>query len=100
MNAGKNKTNAASNAKVEDAKQYPKTLIDAVRYFSDPAISLQFFVDFRWPNGVCCPRCGSTNVRFLGMKYARWEGKENHTRRPFIVKVVQNKEVKPAGMEQ
>src|ERR1019366_4662588 len=45
---------------------YPETMIDAVRYFSEPGKSLAFFVKMRWPDGVvCCPRCGSTNVRFI-----------------------------------
>ena len=43
----------------------PKNLVDAVRYFSDPAVALAFFVRMRWPSGVCCPTCGSANVCFM-----------------------------------
>jgi transposase-like protein len=43
----------------------PKTLLEAVRYFSDPDVALTFFVGVRWPNGVTCPRCQSTEAGFL-----------------------------------
>ena len=72
MNADKNTT------------EYPKTLVEAVRYFADPDVALNFFVQIRWPNGVCCPRCGNTEVTFLA-KYRRWECKEKHPRRHVTV---------------
>jgi transposase-like protein len=66
---------------------YPKTLIDAVRYFSDLDVAHEFFKDARWPDGqVCCPSCGSVEVKYLA-KYRRWECKEKHPRRQFTVKV-------------
>ena len=43
----------------------PQTLIEAVRYFSDQDVCLQFMVDLRWPDGVVCPRCASTQVGFV-----------------------------------
>src|SRR3954462_5139343 len=79
----------------------PKTLVEAVRYFSDPAIALQYWVDVRWPSGVvCCPRCGSVNVQFLGMRYARWECREKHPRRQFTVKVGTIMEDSPLGLDK
>src|SRR5436853_7818 len=74
-------------------KQYPKTLLQAVKYFSNLETAHDFFAQARWPDGVvCCPRCGSTNVKYLGSKYYRWEckgekGAEKHARRQFTVKV-------------
>lgn len=43
----------------------PTTLLEAIRYFSDPKRAHDYFVAVRWPNGVACPRmgCGSANVR-------------------------------------
>lgn len=43
----------------------PRTLLEAVTYFSDPERAHTYFVAVRWPNGVACPRmgCGSAAVR-------------------------------------
>src|SRR6185295_13865699 len=46
----------------------PKTLLEAVRYFSDPDVALTFFAGIRWPNGAACPRCDSTEVGFLSTR--------------------------------
>ena len=34
-----------------------------MRRFSDDASAEAYFVEQRWPNGVACPHCGSTNVQ-------------------------------------
>jgi len=37
----------------------PKTLIEAIRHFSDGDVCLDFMVSLRWPDGVVkCPTCG------------------------------------------
>jgi transposase-like protein len=45
----------------------PKTLLEAVRYFSDEAVAHAFVANLRpdWPNGPVCPRCDSAEVSFL-----------------------------------
>lgn len=78
---------------------YPKTLVEAVRYFSDPAVALEFFARLRWPNGVCCPHCGSTNVLFLANQ-KRWKCREKHPRPQFTVKVGTVMEDSPLGLEK
>lgn len=40
----------------------PKTLIHAVRYFSDLSVCNRYMRQIKWPNGVACPKCGSANV--------------------------------------
>lgn len=41
----------------------PKTLLEAVNYFSNDAVCVEFLAQYRWENGVpVCPACGSTNV--------------------------------------
>ena len=35
------------------------SLVDAVKMFSDEAVTERWFVETRWPNGVACPFCGS-----------------------------------------
>jgi transposase-like protein len=46
-------------------KNAPETLLEAIRYFSDPDVALAFMVAMRWPNGVKCPRCEWDKVSFL-----------------------------------
>jgi transposase-like protein len=43
----------------------PKTLIEAVRYFSDLDVCTEFVAKLRWPNGPVCPRCGGTEYSYL-----------------------------------
>ncbi len=46
--------------------EYPKTLQDAVVYFSDPDRAFQYALNYRWPSGlVTCPRCGSERHSFM-----------------------------------
>jgi len=64
----------------------PKTLQEAVRYFSDPDTCLAFMVEIRWPDGVTCPTCQSPDVRFLATRRL-WECKAKHAKRQFSAKV-------------
>src|SRR5208282_124191 len=64
----------------------PKTLQGAIRYFSDPDNCLNFAVALRWPNGVSCPTCGSTDLYFLATR-RMWKCKTKHPKQQFSVKV-------------
>lgn len=66
--------------------QQPETLVEAVRYFANPEVSHAFMVQLRWPNGVCCPRCGSTEVRSISTR-RMWECKKCETKKQFSVRV-------------
>jgi transposase-like protein len=66
-------------------EQEPKTLEQAIVYFSDPVNCRNYMVARRWPNGVICPQCGSSNILFLE-KYGRWECREKHSSRQFTLK--------------
>ena len=39
------------------------SLVEIMRRFPDDASAEAYFVERRWPNGVACPHCGSTNVQ-------------------------------------
>ena len=67
-------------------KSEPQTLVDAIRYFADPEVALNTMVGLRWPNGVHCPTCGRTDVRFIKTRRV-WECKEAHAKRQFSAKV-------------
>jgi transposase-like protein len=44
----------------------PKTLLEAVNYFSNDAVCVDFITKFRWADGKpVCPKCGSLNVCWL-----------------------------------
>ena len=78
----------------------PTTLLDAVRFFKDPDVCLQFMVTMRWPDGVVkCPRCGSTRVGFLANQ-RRWQCSIRHDRRQFSVKVGTIFEDSPLGLDK
>jgi len=86
------------NAKDTENK-HPKTLLAAIRYFSDLAIAHDFFVSMRWADGVCCPRCGSTGVRYMP-KYRRFQCSSNHDGRQFTVKTGTVMEDSPLGLDK
>ena len=64
----------------------PKTLMSAIRYFSDPEVTHNLLVNLRWPTGVCCPTCGRTDVRYISTRRL-WECKEKHAKRQFSARV-------------
>ena len=64
----------------------PTTLLDAITYFSDPNTCREFMVALRWPEGVNCPHCGSTEVTFME-KRGIWQCKQRECRKQFSVKV-------------
>lgn len=64
----------------------PKTLQEAIRYFTDPDTCLAFMVEIRWPDGVACPTCGHKDIRFLATRRL-WECKAKHPKRQFSAKV-------------
>ncbi len=38
------------------------SIMDAMKMFPDDATAEKWFIEKRWPVGVCCPECGSLNV--------------------------------------
>jgi transposase-like protein len=64
----------------------PKTLEQAIVYFSDPDNCLAFLVSRRWPKGVVtCPRCGSDNVTYMKPRQL-WQCNSRHPKAQFSVK--------------
>lgn len=64
----------------------PKTLQQAIIFFSDSDNCLEYFVSRRWPNGAICPTCGRQDVTFLE-KQQKWQCKSAHKQRQFSAKV-------------
>jgi len=66
--------------------ELPQTLQEAIEYFADKDTTFNFMAKLRWPNGVCCPRCGDTTPRFIQTRKI-WECRKCQTRKQFSVKV-------------
>ena len=78
----------------------PKSLLEAIRYFSDPDVCLDFMAHLRWPDGkATCPTCGSQDVRFISTRRL-WECKTKHPRRQFSIKVGTIFEDSPIGLDK
>src|SRR5712664_587787 len=78
--------------------QLPKTLQEAVSFFSDPQKTFDYAVSLRWPTGkVTCPRCDSTEHSFISTRRI-WFCKE--CKKQFTVKVGTIFEDSALGMDK
>ena len=64
----------------------PKSLQEAIVYFSNPDNCIDYLAVRRWPKGVTCPGCGATKVSF-NAKRRTWKCGSHHPKREFSVKV-------------
>src|SRR5467141_1798811 len=77
----------------------PSTLQAAILYFASPDNCREYLVAHRWPKGVTCPRCGSTNVLFQP-KYNRWQCGNKHDLRQFTSKTGTIFEDSPVSLDK
>jgi transposase-like protein len=76
----------------------PKTLQQAVAFFSNPQKTFDYSVKLRWPDGkVICPRCGGTEHSFISTRWI-WFCKD--CKKQFTVKVGTIFEDSPLGMDK
>ncbi len=80
----------------------PQTLLEAVRYFTDPEVCISFLAEIRWPNGVACPRagCGSKEVWTINSKTRGTIFRCKACRKQFTVKVGTILEDSPLGLDK
>jgi ISXO2-like transposase domain/Transposase zinc-ribbon domain len=64
----------------------PKSLQEAIVYFSNPDNCIEYLVSRRWTDGVICPGCGSTKVSYNANRRT-WKCGSHHARREFSIKV-------------
>ncbi len=75
----------------------PKTLLEAVRFFTDLDICTQFMAAIRWPDGVTCPHCTATRNSFnKARRY--WQCKD--CRKQFTIKTGSVMEDSPIGLDK
>jgi transposase-like protein len=65
----------------------PKSLQEAIVYFSNPDNCIDYVAIRRWPNGVVCPGCNSTKVSAFNPTRRTWKCGSHHPKREFSVKV-------------
>jgi transposase-like protein len=78
-------------------KTVPQTLMESIRYFSDPDICLKFVVALRWPDGPFCPRCQALDPIFISTRRV-WKCKG--CKKQFSVKVGTIFEDSPLGLDK
>jgi transposase-like protein len=66
--------------------EFPQTLVEAIRYFSNSQAAFDFMVQLRWPDGVKCARCGNSDVRFIATRKL-WECKCCKEKKQFSLRV-------------
>ena len=78
----------------------PKTLQEAVVFYSNPDNALAYITLLRWPDGVVvCPTCGRNDVVFLHNQ-RKWQCKSVHPKRQFSAKVGTIFEDSPIPLEK
>jgi hypothetical protein len=80
-------------------ENWPNTLVEAVRYFSDPDRCLNLLVSLRWPHGVVCPTCGGKEISFLSTR-RMWKCKQQHPQQQFSIKKGSIFEDSPLGLDK
>ncbi|MGH9685202.1 MAG: IS1595 family transposase [Candidatus Acidiferrales bacterium] len=75
----------------------PKTLQQAIRYFSDEQVCIDAVASLRWPNGPICPKCGHGEHYYLQTQ-KRWKCKQ--CSKQFSVKVGTIFEDSPIGLDK
>jgi transposase-like protein len=80
--------------------QAPKTLLEAIKLFSDAENCRQFMIAVRFTDGVVrCPHCGSDKVVYME-KSKLYNCRTNHPKRKFSLKVGTVLEDSPIGLEK
>jgi hypothetical protein len=78
----------------------PKTLQEAVIFFSDMDNCIAYMKAKRWPDGVVvCPTCGRNDVSWLANQ-KKWQCKSKHVKRQFSAKVGTIFEDSPLGLDK
>jgi len=82
---------------MKTTNELPKTLVEAIRYFSNPDVCLSFVANLRWPHGPVCPECGGVEPSFLKTRRL-WKCKA--CKKQFSVKVGTIFEDSPIGLDK
>jgi transposase-like protein len=77
----------------------PKSLQEAIVYFSNPDNCIDYLAVRRWPKGVICPICGSAKVKYRANRRT-WTCSTHHAKREFSIKIGTVMEDSPIGLDK
>src|SRR5437016_2855004 len=78
----------------------PKTLQEAIIFYSDIDRCIDYLALKRWPDGVViCPTCGGKNVHYLPKRRV-WQCSNRHAKRQFSIKVGSVMDDSPIGLDK
>jgi transposase-like protein len=78
----------------------PKSLQDAIIYFSNPDNCFAHLGAQRWPDGIVkCPTCGNEKVSYRANRRT-WTCSSHHAKREFSIKVGTMMEDSPIGLDK
>lgn len=84
-------------AKANKQTEFPKTLQQAIIYFSDQDNCITFLSMLRWPDGVDCPECSSREVYYMPTRRV-WKCRT--CKKQFSVKVGSLMEDSPISLDK
>jgi transposase-like protein len=70
---------------MKQSAEFPKSLLQATRYFADPDACVDFVAFLRWPQGVTCPHCEGKRVSYLSSRRI-WKCMAKECHKQFSVK--------------
>lgn len=78
----------------------PKTLLDAVRYYSDLKVCFETMIRVKWPDGkLVCPKCGHNEAYIIPTRHLL-QCKSKTCKKQFSVKVGTIFEDSPLGLDK
>jgi transposase-like protein len=84
---------------MDNAANYPKSLLQATRYFADPDVCVDFVAAMRWPDGVTCPHCEGKRVSYLSSRRI-WKCMAKECHKQFSVKTFSVFEDSPIPLDK
>jgi transposase-like protein len=84
---------------MEHEAKFPKTLQEAIIYFSDLDTCTTFMAQIRWADGVTCPYCDGKAVSYVSTRRI-WKCMKKECHRQFSIKVGTVMEDSPIGLDK
>lgn len=85
--------------KYQEDADFPQSLLEATRYFSDMDVCVDFVAAMRWPYGVMCPHCRSMQVSYLSTRRI-WKCMNKKCHKQFSVKTLSVFEDSPIPLDK
>jgi transposase-like protein len=79
--------------------EFPKSLLEATRYLTNPDRCVEFVASMRWPQGVTCPHCEGQRVSYLSSRRI-WKCMAKECHKQFSVKTFSVFEDSPIPLDK